>query len=746
LRCCFRFLLRTLLFFSLGFAVPLAVSAQSLTLVDVDAQGYPIMQAGFYAYDANGERLLTLTAGEFLIDENGEARRVIDVRCPETRAPKPLSAVLAIDVSGSMHGPGLALAQVAAGAWIDAFPAGTSECAIVSFNHGNALRQDFTNDKSLLHAAVNGLSAGGGTSFDAAFISPFAGALHVAAHGSHQPVVVLLTDGHATGNQEEIIRTANAVGARVYCITLDNEMPHILLQLAERTGGRSFSNVVSAEDARRIYRALLDIAQDLPPCIITWESDGCAYYRNVSVQLPVYGVSADASWQMQRSSLPHLLAIPGSVLDFGARLPGSTTEQQVTIRAQGAPVRIQSIVPEEAMFRMVDYGGAPPPFVLQPGQERTLTIGYTAEDSAYVISRLRFLSNACEAELFATAGSPGSGDDRRVITLLHPNGGEVFVAGSDTVITWTGVAPTDPVRLEYSTDNGRTWHFIDGNVTGLSYAWRVPNTPSDECLVRVSAEAPTVIPQDMVIVPAGSFVMGDISGVGTQDERPSSQVTLTRSFLMGVTEITRRQWLDMGMSPDGIAEGPDDTPVRRVEMREALEYCNRRSLVEGLQPCYVFSGSVVQCDFEADGYRLPTEAEWEYACRAGSNEHFHSGDMREPMCEPVDANLDRVAWYCGNTSGVQVVAGKQANAFGLFDMHGNARELVWGNAAASYMSGAKTDPRQPNPMDMTNLNHRPVARGGWFGGYASECRSAARHSAQWGVRDRANGFRVVRNF
>ncbi|MBR9977545.1 MAG: SUMF1/EgtB/PvdO family nonheme iron enzyme, partial [Bacteroidetes bacterium] len=689
--------------------------------------------------------ILTLTAGEFLISENGEPRRVIDVSCPEPRAPRPISAVLALDVSGSMHGPGLKLAQAAAGAWINALPSGLSECAIVSFNHGNALRQDFTNDKALLQTAVDGLYAGGGTSFDAAFITPFAGALHVVKRAAQQPVIVLLTDGHATGNQEEIIRMANTAGARIYCITLDNEMPDILREIAIRTGGRYFENVSSTEDARRIYRAILDIAQDLPPCIVTWESAGCAYYRFVDVQVPAYGLSASSSWQMERNELPHLVALPGSVVDFGLQPPGTTAEKQVTIRAEGATVHIEEISVEPPAFVISDYGGTAPPFDLESGQERTLTLSYTAVDSAYIISRVRFLSNACEAELFATAGTPGSGGDRRVITVLHPNGGEMFVAGSDTVITWKGVAPTDPVRLEYSTDHGATWRLITGQVTGLSYSWRVPNTPSDYCLVRVTAEEPTAVPDDMVLIPAGSFVMGDNSGVGTQDERPTSRVTLTRSFLMTMTEITRRQWLDMGMSPDGVAGGPDDSPVHRVEMREVLEYCNRRSLAEGLQPCYTFPGSSVHCDFEADGYRIPTEAEWEYACRAGSNEHFHSGSMQEPMCDPEDANLGPVGWYCGNAQDVMPVARKQPNAFGLHDMHGNVRELCWGNAAGSHTPEAKMDPRHPNPMDMTNLIHRPVARGGWYGGFASECRSAARYNAQWGVRTRANGFRVVRN-
>ncbi|MBR9976227.1 MAG: SUMF1/EgtB/PvdO family nonheme iron enzyme [Bacteroidetes bacterium] len=720
--------------------------AQSLTLFKPDISEYPLLRAGLYAYDAEGRPRLDLAPGDFVLMENGVPRRIIDVSCPPVRDPKPLSAVLTVDVSGSMLGAGLVLAQTAAEAWIEAFPGGTSECAVTSFNTSNALHQDFTNDKALLRTAVASLQAGGGTSFDAALINPFAGALGVVARGRHARTVVLLTDGYAGGSEAAIIAMAQQVGARIYCITLDNVMPDILRRVAEQSGGLWFENVTTAEEARSIYRSILDLAQELPPCVITWESEGCDHYRDVLCSLPGSSVAARSWYQVPNSSLPWLSVTPSRVLAFGAVAPGSSADMTVTLRAEARPVTITAITPEFPLFSVVDFGGSAPPFTLQPGEQRTLTVRYAAEDSSYLICRFFIDSDACEGGFFATAGDPGKGRDRRVIRLLHPNGGEVFVAGSDTVITWEGVAPTDPVRLEYSTNNGATWRLIADNVRGLSYNWRVPNTPSDQCLARVTAPLPTAVPDGMVIVPAGSFIMGDVTGVGTMEERPAHRVTITQPFLMGRTEVTRRQWREIGLPGIDGGVGPDDGPALGIDLWSALLYCNVRSLREGLNPCYLFEfyGYDVTCNWYANGYRLPTEAEWEYACREGGSEDFHSGPMLEPYCEPVDRNLDLVGWYCGNALGSpQRCAQKKENAFGLFDMHGNAAEWCWGNIDTPYVGTDQVDPGKKNPLQRTQT---PVARGGAFNSPATLCRASARIRSSWNQSPQTHGFRVVRTY
>ncbi len=721
--------------------IPAALPAQSIVLYDADPFAYPLMRAKFYAFDADGSTLLQLQPGDFTLTENGEERQVLDIRCPTLTPAQPLSAVLTIDVSGSMDGPRLALAQSAAHAWIDAFPAAGSECALTSFTTTNLLHQDFTNDKPALRAAVNSLQAGGGTHFDAAFIDPFAGALRIAARGKFKKVIVVLTDGRATGSPE-IISVAKQTGAQVFCISIDENLPEILRRVCDETGGRSFTGVTTAEEARRIYRSILRMSQEIAPCVIEWESGGCSYFRLVEARLDMYGAAAQTSYSISKALLPDIQFLPSPVLAFGEVSPGSSTSLGITLKAAGSRFRIDSILVEDARFVITDLGGSPPPFHLGAGEERTITLRYDALDSSYVTTRIRLVTTACSDAFFATAGYRGKGEDRRVITLLHPNGGEVFVAGSDTVITWEGITPQEAVRLDFSADAGASWELIADNVSGLRYAWRVPVVASDHCLVRVTTRETLPVPDDMVLVPPGVYRRGDLNGTGTAAEHPAHEVRLTHAFLMSATEITQRAFEDvMGYNPAQGTQG-DQHPVTGVSWYDAIEYCNSRSRLEGLDECYTISGDSVHLDAARTGYRLPTEAEWEYACRAGSNDEFAAGEMSEPYCDPLDPVLSELGWYCGNSGGAErQAAQRSANAFGIHDMHGNVLEWCW-DYFNVYHPGTLIDPEGPG---VPGTSQYRVIRGGMYSSFAGACRNSARDGAHARVQG-VIGFRVVRTY
>jgi formylglycine-generating enzyme required for sulfatase activity len=132
------------------------------------------------------------------------------------------------------------------------------------------------------------------------------------------------------------------------------------------------------------------------------------------------------------------------------------------------------------------------------------------------------------------------------------------------------------------------------------------------------------------------------------------------------------------------------------------------------------------------------------------SEEFYTGSMHEPYCTPVDANLDLAGWYCGNTDDImpdpRTVAQKVPNAFGLYDMHGNVREVVWGDLNTPYTSVEKVDPTGPNPLTKWAPMTIPVSRGGWSRGSAVECRSSSRRAMPFGVGMDGVGFRVVRTY
>ena len=163
----------------------------------------------------------------------------------------------------------------------------------------------------------------------------------------------------------------------------------------------------------------------------------------------------------------------------------------------------------------------------------------------------------------------------------------------------------------------------------------------------------------------------------------------------------------------------------------AVRFCNSLSAREGLEPAYEIEGEEVVWYLDASGYRLPTEAEWEYACRAGSTTRWASGDRPE--------DLDRVAWHGGVSGGApQPVASLEPNAWGLYDMHGNVWEWCW-NWSTAYPSRYVTDPVGPR------TGQSRVIRGGAWDTGALSCRSAEHNAARPRLQGSMIGFRVARN-
>jgi formylglycine-generating enzyme required for sulfatase activity len=196
---------------------------------------------------------------------------------------------------------------------------------------------------------------------------------------------------------------------------------------------------------------------------------------------------------------------------------------------------------------------------------------------------------------------------------------------------------------------------------------------------------------------------------------------LSRGFLIQTTPVTQRQWKRvMGTEPAMFKSETGDRPVEGISWMECREFIKRLNSIGGL-PC-----------------RLPTAAEWEYACRAGSDTPFCSGEILELYCG-ADPGLDAVGWYCGNSGRrTHSVARKKPNAWGLYDMHGNVAEWC-SDWYGLYPESPLTDPVGPKSGP-----GRVVRGGSWFSS-AKNCRSASRF---WWPPNSAGdtvGFRLVRD-
>ena len=196
---------------------------------------------------------------------------------------------------------------------------------------------------------------------------------------------------------------------------------------------------------------------------------------------------------------------------------------------------------------------------------------------------------------------------------------------------------------------------------------------------------------------------------------------LTEPFYLQTTEVTQGQWVEMmGGNPSEFDRCGKDCPVENVSWDDCQEFISRLNQREG-----------------TNKYRLPTEAEWEYACRAGRTAAFANGAITESGCGH-DPNLDQMGWYCANAwRKTHPVAQKKMNNWGLYDMHGNVWEWCqdW---YGQYPKGAVTDPKG------ARFGPKRVIRGGSYRNYAENCRSAYRFAYKTDLKMNNVGLRIAR--
>ena len=297
-------------------------------------------------------------------------------------------------------------------------------------------------------------------------------------------------------------------------------------------------------------------------------------------------------------------------------------------------------------------------------------------------------------------------------------------AGSSETIEGIGVG-TKSVEVRYS-DGERETNTISVRANGVAAATfsYVPRPDYGSRAIR-----------DEILVEAGTFSMGTPSG-GDDDERPVHRVTLD-SFFMMKTEVTFSDYVAFARAtgrelPNDRGWGRGDRPVIYVNWYDAIAYANWLSERDDLDPAYRISGTDVTWNRTANGWRLPTEAEWEYAARGGQSarETTYAGSN----------SAGSVAWYSSNPgSKTRPVAGKQPNELGLYDMSGNVWEWCWDWYDSDYYANSPSD----NPIGPGSGTYR-VLRGGCWYCYASYTRVANRDRDSPSTRYYNGGFRLVR--
>jgi formylglycine-generating enzyme len=429
--------------------------------------------------------------------------------------------------------------------------------------------------------------------------------------------------------------------------------------------------------------------------------------------------------------ISYLAADPSSVL----------TDNDVTMTCVASDADGDSLIYEWSCDGGIINGNGAVEIWTAPSAAGFYTITCTASDGT---------DTDTENKVVEVTASPNA---RPVINFLTAEPDTVLIKGSSVFLC----SASDPEGDELT----YLWSCTDGYINGTdsTETWHAPEKLG-QCVVTcaVSDGTNTVIRSKAVFVTdntkhiqGGYFEMGDRLGEGNADELPVHNVTLS-SFNIGIYEVTQSEWERYMPSKIYDYGTGDSYPVYNVTWYEILVYCNKRSIVSGLTPCYSIDGntdpdawgaipasadsvwSSVVFNPDAGGYRLPTESEWEYAARGGI---YNTDNYRYSGGESIDI----CGWYIGNyfpgdfsrTTGL-----KQPNQLGLYDMSGNVFEWCW-DRHGIYTSDSETDPAGPETGDQR------VLRGGYWNSTAGECRISYRKSClPETALEYYGGFRIVR--
>jgi formylglycine-generating enzyme required for sulfatase activity len=238
-------------------------------------------------------------------------------------------------------------------------------------------------------------------------------------------------------------------------------------------------------------------------------------------------------------------------------------------------------------------------------------------------------------------------------------------------------------------------------------------------------------PEGMAAIQGGTFLMGTHNHGGNETQH---SVTVS-SFYMSKYEVSQAEYAlyDAGHANNFTGA---NLPVEHISWHDAVGYCNWRSEEEGLTPAYTINGTTVTWNKGANGYRLPTEAEWEYACRAGTTTPFNTGD---------NITTDQANYYGAEYRKTTVAVDSfEPNGWGLYNMHGNVWEWCWDRYGSTYYSDSEASGPDPDGPD-TNVSLR-VLRGGCWNSGAAYLRSAYRNTNTSDHQNDNFGFRLVRGF
>ncbi|HYF02696.1 MAG TPA: choice-of-anchor D domain-containing protein [Patescibacteria group bacterium] len=478
-----------------------------LEVFKIDSSQFPLMKAKFYALDNKGKLSNGFSQADFIISENDTKSIVKNVTWAPPKPKEDLSVIISLCTSYSMgysdkgFAPPLEIGKAFTTKFSQTTASPLDQLALQTINDKAMLNVDFTTDRNRILRALPPLEASGdfnsGYQFSSFYpysiVNPIANLPSIAKEAWHRRVAVMILDGqqslqHGAYTYAQQLKTENLRLYIIICSSWAGDKSNArsdLKFLAEYTGGAVFDNVTSVEQAEQLAVELQGIIRS-EPGEIEWESAAvCEPVRNVSVSLIPLSAQAQLSYIAPEQSLVSLKLTPSSIT-LGGITPGGSKDTTITISALNSSINITDITLSSEYFSIIDFGGTPPPFVLQKDEGRLLKVRFSPKDSLRISALLSIENSACaQTAVYFGGGFPDQALSEQTLRVVYPNAEDTLVAGSDTTLRWEGLPRGDAASVEYTLDNGKTWQVISQQADSLSYKWKIPNTASNQGRIRV---------------------------------------------------------------------------------------------------------------------------------------------------------------------------------------------------------------------------------------------------------------------
>ena len=540
IRTCFRLNVLPVLFVLLA----TNLSAQSFAWFSVDGTTFPDLVGEFVLSDQNGQILTGLSPSDIIISEDGTpVVGTVSVDCPAPVNPIPLSVTFVIDRSGSMTAPlpngqtPLELTKNGLATFLGVLQfTSPTAVAITGFNEQAFLVSDFRTSAPPLIEALATMEPDGATLFDPAFLDPLAGGIELLStrSSSVKRILIFITDGspNEPPSTTSIIDEALAEGVEVHTITIGARTTRDLVRIAEETGGRAYQNITNQDNLSAILGNIALLTRGISPCRVQWRSNtGCLSDtpdRSVQLEVPAENIITFAEYTIP-SEKQVSLQTSEKLLWFGTIAFPNVNTQEIEITPLNSSITVRgTFIDDSAHFKILSWGGSAPPFTLNEGEKRKVIVQFAPTDTAGYGAELFFLGTPCRSPGILLAGgqrTPGGG--RAPLVLEAPRGGETFNGCDSVTIRWGGVPPEQPIRIQYSNNDGATWQPIADSAMGYRYRW-FPPEPGDRYQIQVSTDA------------AEQHIAYTIAGGGDSlaDDIFASQATLLNPWGLGVWNDT----------------------------------------------------------------------------------------------------------------------------------------------------------------------------------------------------------------